>query len=159
VKPLRVYIDTSVFGGYYDIEFADMTRPFFEMIFEKKITPLLSDTLITELTNAPPQVRALLNQVLPFGVRLPITPVAVYLQEAYLQNAVVSAKYIDDALHVAQATVARAQVLTSWNFKHMLHPKRTLLFNAINMSEGFGFLVIMSPFDVTKSLEVNDDET
>jgi hypothetical protein len=128
MNPLRVYIDTSVFGGYYDVEFAEITRPFFDMIFAEKITPLLSDTLIAELTDAPPQVRALLQEVLPFGELLPVTQTAVYLQEAYIRNAVVSAKYIDDALHVAQATVAHAQVLT-----------------------------IMSPFDVTKALEVSDE--
>jgi hypothetical protein len=155
---LRVYLDTSVFGGYYDEEFADITRPFFELIFSKQITPLLSVTLIAEIADAPPQVRALLSEVLPFGEPLPLTPGAVRLQEAYLQHKVVSAKYIDDALHVAQATVAHAQVLTSWNFRHMLHPKRTRLFNAINLVEGYGFLTIMSPFDLTKSVEVNNDK-
>jgi hypothetical protein len=50
------------------------------------------------------------------GEPLPLTPEAVRLQEAYLQSKAVSRKYSDDALHVAQATVARAEVLTSWNF-------------------------------------------
>jgi hypothetical protein len=128
------------------------------LIFSKQITPLLSVTLIAEIADAPPQVRALLSKVLPFGESLPLTLEAVRLQEAYLQNEVVSAKYIDDALHVAQATVAHAQVLTSWNFRHMLHPRRTRLFNAINLVEGYGFLTIMSPFDLTKSVEVNNDK-
>jgi len=34
----RYYIDTSVFGGYFDIEFEDSTRIFFQEIFDKKIT-------------------------------------------------------------------------------------------------------------------------
>lgn len=154
-----MYLDTSVFGGYYDEEFAGITRPFFEMIFSRQITPLLSVTLITEIADAPSQVRALLRQVLPLGESLPLTPEAVRLQEAYLQNKVVSRKYSDDALHVAQATVAHAQVLTSWNFRHMmLHPRRTRLFNAVNLVEGYGFLTIMSPFDLTKSIEVNNDK-
>ncbi|MCC6455748.1 MAG: hypothetical protein IT328_12430 [Caldilineaceae bacterium] len=158
MNPLRVYLDTSVFGGYYDDEFAEITRPFFELIFAQKITPLLSVTLLTEIADAPPQVRALLRQTLPFGEPLRLTPEAVRLQEAYLQSKAVSRRYSDDALHVAQATVARAQVLTSWNFRHMLHPRRTRLFNAVNLVEGYGLLTIMSPFDLTKSIEVNNDK-
>jgi len=36
---LRVYIDTSVFGGYFDTEFADLTQPFFEAIFGDNSIP------------------------------------------------------------------------------------------------------------------------
>ena len=32
---LRVYIDTSVVGGYFDDEFEDVTQLFFERIFNK----------------------------------------------------------------------------------------------------------------------------
>jgi hypothetical protein len=32
---LRVYIDPSVVGGYFDVEFEDDTRAFFERVFNK----------------------------------------------------------------------------------------------------------------------------
>jgi hypothetical protein len=156
VKPLRVYLDTSVFGGYYDKEFAKMTRPFFEMIFSGRITPLLSDTLVAEIADAPPKVRALLDQVLSLGERLAPTPGVIRLQEAYIQHSAIPGKYMDDALHVALATVARAEVLASWNFRHMLRPEQTRRFNAVNLVEGYGLLVIESPYTVTKSLEADD---
>lgn len=57
MKPLRVYIDTSVFGGYYDDEFATTTKPFFEFIQTGVILPLLSETLAQELVTAPKRVR------------------------------------------------------------------------------------------------------
>ena len=33
----RIYLDTSVYGGYFDKEFEKETRPFFERIKEKRI--------------------------------------------------------------------------------------------------------------------------
>ncbi len=33
----RIYIDTSVFGGYFDKEFEKETKPFFERILEKQM--------------------------------------------------------------------------------------------------------------------------
>jgi hypothetical protein len=32
MKKQRIYIDTSVFGGYYDEEFDSFTRPLFDKI-------------------------------------------------------------------------------------------------------------------------------
>jgi hypothetical protein len=45
----RIYIDTSVFGGYFDKEFDTETIPFFEYIFLKQIKILVSDILELEL--------------------------------------------------------------------------------------------------------------
>ena len=70
---MRVYIDTSVFGGPFDLEFAALTQPFFEAIFANKLVPLLSDTLLAELATAPQPVRELLARVVPFCERLLLT--------------------------------------------------------------------------------------
>lgn len=45
----RVYIDTSVFGGYFDKEFEKETRPFFGKIKEKKVKIIVSEILELEL--------------------------------------------------------------------------------------------------------------
>lgn len=42
VKP-RIYIDTSVIGGYYDEEFEDATRPLFDRITNQDFTVYLSE--------------------------------------------------------------------------------------------------------------------
>ena len=52
--------------------------------------------------------------------RLELNDDVEYLQEAYLKANIVTAKYADDALHVAHATLARADVIVSWNFKHLV---------------------------------------
>lgn len=151
---LRVYIDTSVFGGYFDTEFAEPSRRFFDAVFEHSISALISDTLVGELVAAPPDVQDLLAKTLQVGCeRLPLTAEAIALRDAYVQARVVTAKYADDALHVAQATLARADVIVSWNFRHLVNPARIRLFNGVNLSQGYGLVVIMTPSEVSRFLE------
>ncbi|MDR0581720.1 MAG: hypothetical protein LBG31_02035 [Prevotellaceae bacterium] len=61
----RVYIDTSVIGGYFDVEFAKDTIPFFESLYSGEWQILLSDQLNRELEKAPEHVRALLKTFSP----------------------------------------------------------------------------------------------
>lgn len=155
---MRVYIDTSVFGGPFDTEFAEPSHRFFDALFQQSFTALISDTLVAELAGAPEQVQDLLAQVLAIPCeRLPLTVEAINLRDAYLRANVVTAKYADDALHVAQATLARADVIVSWNFKHLVNPGRIRLFNSANIGQGYGLVVILTPNEITKSLEEHDE--
>lgn len=82
---LRAYIDTSVFGGYFDEGFDEASRRFFELVEAKHIVPLISDVLLAEVGRAPEAVRDLLAQVVTNGIeRLVITEEIIALQEAYL---------------------------------------------------------------------------
>lgn len=49
LKKTRIYIDTSVIGGYYDTEFKADTRLFFKRITEQKFEIYLSEVSQTEL--------------------------------------------------------------------------------------------------------------
>ena len=57
------YLDTSVFGGYFDEEFSDNTIPFFERIADERIQIFISKLLIAELAGAPNEVRELLKSI------------------------------------------------------------------------------------------------
>lgn len=54
---LRVYIDTSVVGGYFDDEFEDVTQLFFERIFNKDFLVYFSEVSETALSLAPDFVK------------------------------------------------------------------------------------------------------
>lgn len=56
----RIYIDTSVVGGYFDKEFDEATVRFFERLEKSEIIFVISDLLDLELINAPTNVRELL---------------------------------------------------------------------------------------------------
>ncbi|GHT26786.1 hypothetical protein FACS189432_01880 [Bacteroidia bacterium] len=59
----RIYIDTSVFGGYYDKEFETYTVPLFERIFNGEFVVLLSAVTQDELENAPSNVQELVTNL------------------------------------------------------------------------------------------------
>ena len=49
----KLYIDTSVFGGYYDEEFAEFTIPLFERLINGEFILLFSAVTEEELESAP----------------------------------------------------------------------------------------------------------
>ena len=62
-KPLLVYADTSVYGGVFDDEFAKPSQRFFERVREGRFRLMLSGLVLAELRQAPPQVSALLDEM------------------------------------------------------------------------------------------------
>ena len=77
-----------------------------------------------------------------------ISPEAEELATAYIQDGAISRSMRADALHIALATVARADVLVSWNFKHIVNLKRIHAYNAVNLKRGHPFLEIRTPREV-----------
>ena len=159
MKPLRVYIDTSVFGGYFDDEFSVASRQFFDAVFGGQVISLISETLVAELIRAPEHVQDLLGRTIQArSERLALTSEAIALRDAYLKGEVVTQKYADDALHVAQATLAQADVIVSWNFRHLVNPSRIREFSGINLAQGYDLIVVMTPAELANIVEVASDE-
>jgi hypothetical protein len=46
------------------------------------------------------------------------------------------------------ATIFRADILVSWNFKHIVNVKRIRGYNAINLKYGYATIDIRSPKDL-----------
>ncbi len=54
-----------------------------------------------------------------------------------------------EALHARRThAVARADVIASWNFKHIVHYDKIRLFNAVNLREGYSLVDIRSPMEI-----------
>lgn len=78
---------------------------------------------------------------------------ALSLQQAYLDNGVLTSNWADDALHVALASISECTAIVSWNFKHIVNLKRISLYNAVSMLHGYRSIEIRSPLEV---LEYDD---
>jgi len=105
--------------------------------------------VVAEITEAPPQVQALYDELITdYLTIVSVTPAARELQQAYLDAGIVTAKYADDALHVAIATVTNCALIVSWNFKHIVHFQKIPLYNAVNIQQGYRPLTIHSPVEV-----------
>ena len=147
----RIYIDTSVFGGFFDQEFAEHTVPLFERLKNNEFTLLFSTVTQDELENAPDKVRALVKSIkLDFTEFLDITDEAVELALEYISENVVGRTSYADCLHIAIATISRADLLVSWNFKHIVNIERIRGYNSINIKYGYKLLEIRSPREFEK---------
>src|ERR1041385_2408924 len=120
MKKLRVYLDTSVIGGCFDVEFQEESTKLMEMIQLGVYVGMISPVSIKELTLAPLRVQSVLDGFDDEElVRLSDSDEADRLTQLYLDAGVVSINYREDAGHIAFATVNHADVLVSWNFRHI----------------------------------------
>lgn len=153
---LRVYIDTSVGGGYFDDEFEDVTKLFFDRIFKKDFLVYFSEISEAELSLAPDFVRDLKSKIPADSYwYLELDDESRELAETYIQEKVLGKASLDDAYHIAVATVNRLDVLVSWNFKHIVNYDKIKLFNSINLRLGYPMIEIRSPKEFVK-YENND---
>ena len=146
---LRLYIDTSVIGGYYDEEFKESTRALFERLNNREVIFMVSDLLELELTNAPQRVRDLLATIPSSHIEyVSITEEIIKLADSYIRGKVVGKTSLEDCRHIAMATVYHADVLVSWNFKHIVNLDRIKGYNSVNLRSGYQLLEIRSPKDL-----------
>ncbi len=147
----RIYIDTSVVGGYYDDEFSDDTKSLFERIKNEDFDVYLSEISRLELLPAPKRVQDVVELIPKSCLNyLEFTEEAKQLAEFYIQEKILGAASRDDAYHIAIATVNRIEILLSWNFRHIVNLDKIRLFNAINLKNGYPSIEIRSPKELLK---------
>jgi len=148
MKKLRIYIDTSVLGGYFDDEFNVDTKLLFEEILRGEYRLVISDLTERELVNAPDRVRTLLRDLkIDFEV-IAVTQESIDLAMDYIKEKVVGQTSLDDCIHIATATIHKLDLLISWNFKHIVNVIRIRGYNSINLRNGYPTLEIRSPKDL-----------
>ena len=146
---LRIYIDTSVVGGYYDEEFKEATIQLFERLDKNEVIFVVSDLLDLELINAPQLVREhLLKYSADKFQRVELTKEAIILADTYIEEKVVGSTSLEDCRHIALATIYKVDVLASWNFKHIVNLQRIKGYNSVNVRLGYSILEIRSPKDL-----------
>ncbi len=146
MKKQRIYIDTSVFGGYFDLEFEEFTKPFFDRIKRGEFIILFSSVTEEELKLAPENVKKLVKELSADQTEfIEINDESVELATEYIAAKVVGKTSFADCLHIALATISRADLLISWNFKHIVNIERIRGYNSINIKNGYKQLEIRSP--------------
>ena len=147
MKLLRIYIENSVIGGYFDEEFQEYTRKLFQDFKNKKYIPIISSHVIAELENGAPEKIIENLKTLNYD-EITVNEEMIQLAEKYMEHKIVSKKYYSDALHIAVATVSAVDVLVSWNFKHIVNLTRIKGYNGVNLKNGYATLEIRNPKDL-----------
>ena len=149
MRKQRIYLDTSVIGGCFDPEFEVWSNGLITDLRAGKFLLVLSDVTAAEIEHAPEPVRELHEELISISEILPVTEEALELLEAYEHHNILSARFRNDMLHIALATVAEVDVLVSWNFRHIVRLDNIQRFNGVNLELGYKTLAIYSPREVT----------
>jgi len=148
MKP-RIYTDTSVMGGCEDEEFREPSHRLLDAFVRGDLILVLSELTLSELEPAPDTVRTVLARVPQDHIEpVSLSSEAEELAAAYVEDGAIVARMRADALHIALATIARVDVLVSWNFKHIVNLKRIHAYNAVNLKNGYPLLEIRTPREV-----------
>lgn len=145
---LKVYVDTSVIGGCLNDEFSQWSCALFDEFKLGLKTAVIADITLQELESAPDEVKNILSPLSDKIDYVSFTDEADKLAMAYVQEGVVTPKYLLDAQHIALASVSRIDVLVSWNFKHIVNLNRIRLYNAVNLKTGHPMIDIRTPREV-----------
>jgi hypothetical protein len=149
---MKLYLDTSVFGGLFDKEFKRPNQALFNFIEEKHLKIIYSDVLGEELGLAPRHIKLKADEFLLKAEYIgPITKEMLYLAGIYVKVGALTEKSINDARHIATATIAGATAIVTWNFKHMANFVKIRQYNAINLQEGYNMINIHSPMEITEN--------
>ena len=144
-----IYVDTSVFGGKFDPEFELWTGLFLDKVFNSSLELLYSDVAEDELINALRKVRDFVDSIPARNIqRVELMEEAILLAEKYLEEGVVGRSSRADCYHIAIATILKADILVSWNFKHIVNIQRIRGYNAVNLMNGYQTIEIRNPREV-----------
>jgi predicted nucleic acid-binding protein len=148
----RFYFDTSVFGGVFDKEFEEVTLQLFERVKLGKLICMFSDLTETELLSAPENVKSYFKSLpLQSTERVLVNDEILALAIRYVEEKVVGNTSLDDCIHIATATINKADILVSWNFKHIVNVFRIRGYNSVNLKNGHIQLDIRSPKEIIKN--------
>ena len=67
------------------------------------------------------------------------------LAKKYIDENIVGKSSVADCLHIALATIKNADILVSWNFKHIINVVKIIGYNSVNLAEGYKQIDIRSP--------------
>ncbi|MEQ8904007.1 hypothetical protein [Ekhidna sp.] len=87
--------------------------------------------------------------------RVELSQEAKRLAELYISENVVGRTSTADCQHIALATIYKADVLASWNFKHIVNLERIRGYNSINFREGYQMTEIRTPNEIFRDEDSN----
>ena len=140
-----------MYGGFYDPEFQMFTKPLMTRLKNHEFNLLYSNITEDELKDAPENVIELVRSI-PKAITkyVDLDDDALYLADTYIKERVVGKTSYTDCLHIAIATLQKADMLISWNFKHIVNVSKIRGYNSVNLKFGYSMLEIRSPRELIK---------
>jgi len=156
MKKLKIYLDTSVINFLFADDAPEnkrTTEQFFNDYVERnRFETYISDVVIEEIekTEDEDKKKKLLHVIAKYELLIfKLTDEAIRLAHKYIVEKIIPKKKIDDARHLAIATVNECDALVSWNFKHLANINKERLVGAENIKVGYSYpLRLITPLEV-----------
>src|SRR3989339_476370 len=84
-KRVRVYVDTSVFGGVFDAEFSRASKQFFDSVGRGVFDLVISVVVADEIVDAPARVQSLYHRVAQTAEVWQVDEASLDLRDAYIK--------------------------------------------------------------------------
>lgn len=145
---LKIYLDISVPNAYLDnknLIRQEVTKDFWARLDKYKV--FISDIVVEEIeaTGDENKKTHLMDLTEEFEKLSSKEEEVETLTEEYIRREIIPVKHIEDAVHVAVATVYSLDVLVSWNFEHIVKLKTKREVNVVNVLLGYNQLEIAEP--------------
>lgn len=163
MKKLKIYLDTSVISYLLQPdapEKMEETRRFWEILKEGRIYEVyISDIVLNEISRCSKEkldiLLAFLNQI-EYNI-IGTDEKMLELADKFIDFGIFKQKCIEDCQHIAAALLEECDIITFWNFKHIVNVKTIKGVKVITTMEGYKDLLIYPP-SVLLEDENDDDE-
>ncbi len=142
-----LYLETSVIGAYLDNGEPfrrDLTIRWWEHELAE-YQPYISELVVRELERTSEPRRGSYLNLIREVPQFEITEEASILADGYVSRGIFHRKYLGDALHVALASVNKADMIVTWNFGYIANVHRQARVRLFNTMAGFFVPMIVTP--------------
>lgn len=162
MRKLKVYLDTSVISYLHQEDAPEKmsdTKKFWGLLQQGKYEVFLSDITLGEISACNEQK---LNLLLDYLTQIKyqvinINEDTVELAEKFINFGILKQKSFDDCQHISAAILAGCDIITSWNFKHIVNVKTVRGVKTITTLEGYKDLLIYPPSVLIEGDDDNDE--
>ncbi len=158
MRKLKVYLDTSVVSYLYQVDAPEKmqnTLDLWELFKNKVYEVYISDIVIREISGCNEEkLKILLDYLKQIDYNIVETDEdTIKLAGKFIDFGILKQKSFDDCQHIAVAILAGCDIITSWNFKHIVNVKTVRKVKVITTLEGYKDLLIYPPSVLIESEE------
>ena len=148
---IKVYLETTVPNYVFNDHLPEeqkIAKKIFRMVKKGEVEGLISEVVVRELNKTPEPRRSKLQKLVSGIKVLEVTPKAKGLAQAYVDAKIIPKTKLDDALHIAVASLAKVDLLASWNLEHIVKARTKMEVAEVNKRKGYTTPVIVRPEEV-----------
>ena len=153
----KIYLETTIFKFPF-VEDAPQykadTLKLFEEIKAGKWKPFTSKYVLNELAKTTDTARRAKMEALVTAYNVEVLAPSdeiARLANIYISSGIIPARFPDDALHIATASVYEIDYIISLNFQHIVKHKTIIETELINAKEGYKRVFIHAPAEVIEN--------